>query len=343
MKLLTAIKMTTAAAAAMSLMGCAAMNNVKNVNYDPGSYEQANSVNNYVQAQKAKKAAIEAEIHKIVPAQTAVLSSYGFSQNPRVIKAYKNYVAGKKDVVVHSPGFITYPYSPYSRPIITCAPLRVCTIQLEKGEKINSIQIGDSARWLVTNFLTGPNAEEGSESIAIKPLVETPGISTDLVISTNKRVYTIGLLSDPNSDTHVVNFYYPTQTLRQINEKAAARLLQHNNEQVVNGVPTKGTVVNEQDIHTNYTLSGDKPAWSKGMEVFDDGSKTFIKMPKIADRVTLPVVWVMTSNGHKEPMDAMYKHPYFILNGLYQKIYLISGVGAHRIEVTINNKNITNA
>lgn len=345
MKRINVLKLSVVSLATISLIGCAPMDNNVKVKYQPDRYVSVDRIAAY-RAEKAKeKAQLDSAIQEVRPSQTAVLSSYGFSQNPKVIAAYNNYESGKSNVVVTSPGFITYPYDAYSHPIITCAPLRVCTIQLETGEQINSIQIGDSARWGVTNFLTGPNPQDGSESIAFKPKVATSGIKTDLIISTDRRTYTLGLLSDPNSQTHIVNFYYPDDTLKKINESAMARILKNNNPETMSskssGFSTKGTVVNTQDIHTNYTISGDKPAWEKGMQVYDDGDKTFIRMPKITDRMALPVVWVLTSSGDKEPMNANYKHPYFILNGLYQTIYLKSGIGKKEVEVTIHNKNIT--
>ena len=346
MKKSNVLKLSAASLVAISLMGCAPMNNNVRVKYQPDSYVSVDRIAAY-RAEKAKeKAQLDAAIQEIRPSQTAVLSSYGFSQNPKVIAAYNNYEAGKSDVVVTSPGFVTYPYDAYSHPVITCAPLRVCTIQLEKGEHINSIQMGDTARWLVTTFLTGPNEADGSESVAFKPKVATSGIKTDLIIATDRRTYTLGLLSDPNSQTHIVNFYYPEDTLKKINEAAMSRILKNNNSESVSssqssGFSTKGTVVNTEDIHTNYIITGDKPAWEKGMQVYDDGIKTFIRMPKITDRMSLPVVWVLTSSGDKEPTNANYQHPYFILNGLYQDIYLKSGVGKNKVEVTIHNQNIT--
>jgi type IV secretion system protein TrbG len=270
------------------------------------------------------------------------VTSYGFTQNPEVLKAFENYQNGNDDYVVHAPGFVTYPYDPYARPIVECAPLRVCTIQLEKGEQINHVSIGDSTRWMVSNFLTGPNDKDGSQAITVKPAVTTDGISTDLVISTDRRIYNIGLVSSTKSTTNMINFYYPQETVEAMNLAAAERMLEAKKNQKIlgNSAGIKGTVVNVKDINTDYTMSGDDPAW-KPEQIFDDGQKTFIKMPPIADRMKLPVVWVLTPNGDKEPLNARYNHPYFILDGLYQNIYLISGESKKKLEVTITNNNIT--
>lgn len=338
-KLLNGFKLSAMSVLVGSILsGCAMFSHDKEMKYDPKKYIPVDQLSDYVRQQNVTEQKVELELQKIQGRPEAVLTSYGFSQNPSVVEAYNNYVTGKDDVVILSPGFITYPYDPYAQPIIECAPLRVCTVQLEKGEVINSIQLGDTARWQIDNWLTGETLKDGSTSISIKPKVLTDGIATDMVISTNKRVYQLGLVSRRNAETHMVNFYYPQETLDKINHEAAKRYLNAKNSQHISG--SQSTVVNTGDISTNYTMSGDDPAW-KPIAVFDDGNKTFIKMPKISDRMALPIVWVLTSSGNKEPLNARYKHPYFILDGLYQKIFLISGTGSKRIEVTITNHNIT--
>jgi P-type conjugative transfer protein TrbG len=324
-----------------TLSGCASMNQDKKVNYDPSKYIPVDQVADYVKHQKIKKEAIELELDKITPSRHAVLTSYGFSQNPKLLEAYQNYTAGKEDVAIKSKGYITYPYDAYSHPLIACAPLRVCSIQLEKGEQINNVSLGDTKRWKVTKVLVGKNKNHGSWIIEFKPAVITDNISTDLVIATDKRVYQLGLVSKRNADTHMVNFYYPEETLNKINADAVQRYMSAKSTQSISGAVDQGTVVNTMDINTNYTFTGDTPAW-KPVQVYDDGNKTFIKMPKLADRMTLPIIWVLTPNGHKEPLNARYSHPYYILDGLYQKVFLISGVNKHKVEVTINNNNITN-
>src|SRR5689334_11918842 len=42
-----------------------------------------------------------------------------------------------------------------SLPIIICAPLQVCDVELQPGEEIRSVQVGDSVRWSVEPAVTG--------------------------------------------------------------------------------------------------------------------------------------------------------------------------------------------
>src|SRR3954470_12945306 len=42
-----------------------------------------------------------------------------------------------------------------SLPIVICAPLQVCDIELQPGEEVRSAQVGDSVRWSIEPAVTG--------------------------------------------------------------------------------------------------------------------------------------------------------------------------------------------
>ena len=56
---------------------------------------------------------------------------------------------------------------------ITCAPLRQCDIQLQPGEKVNNVKIGDKVRWKIEALGPGP---EGAETVhlVVKPTQARP-------------------------------------------------------------------------------------------------------------------------------------------------------------------------
>src|SRR5262245_10606944 len=56
-----------------------------------------------------------------------------------------------------------------SQPRIVCAPLQLCDIALQPGEKVNAINLGDTARWSVEPALTGSGAAE-VQHLIVKPL-----------------------------------------------------------------------------------------------------------------------------------------------------------------------------
>ena len=104
--------------------------------------------------------------------------------------------------------FITYLYSSTTQPVITCHMLHVCDIALQPGEVITGMTLGDSARWLVSQLVSG----EGNQKrwhVLIKPIAAT--IGTNAIITTSKRTYYLALeSSDSNADySRQIQFDYP--------------------------------------------------------------------------------------------------------------------------------------
>lgn len=72
-------------------------------------------------------------------------------------------------------------------PTIVCAPLRVCMVELQPGEKLEGEpQIGDSVRWNISPALYG-NGDQATPIIVLKP--QMAGLDTNLLITTDRRAY----------------------------------------------------------------------------------------------------------------------------------------------------------
>jgi type IV secretion system protein VirB9 len=79
-----------------------------------------------------------------------------------------------------------------SLPTIIAAPMRVCDVELQPGEAVNEIVVGDSARWMVVsgNAGSGPSS---AVHLFIKPV--DSGLETSAVVTTDRRVYHLRLVS----------------------------------------------------------------------------------------------------------------------------------------------------
>lgn len=262
-------------------------------------------------------------------------ATFAMGNDPAVEKAYEQFSKNGVAQNIDSKGFKTFSYDPRQRPIVTCAPLHLCVVQLEQGEIINNIELGDSADWLSSVALVGTKSA-GSYQVAVKPKLYD--IATDLVITTNKRTYNIGLLSQKGGTTHVVNFYYPEETLDQTNAQLAAQ----NNQVVDQSTQNPNTAINIGNLNFNYVLRGDHvraTPWAP-THVFDDGDKTFIQMPALSERFGLPVLYIL-KNKQMALINYRYKRPYFIIDGLFSKAFLISGKGSDQQKIEIDNNNFS--
>lgn len=256
-----------------------------------------------------------------------IRAAFGYGNNPAVVKAYNQFTKSGLAKNIAAGGFQTFAYDAYAHPIVECAPLHLCVIQLERGEQINNIDLGDAAHWLISTALVG-SEKDSSYQIAVKPkLYDT---ATDMVITTNRRSYSIGLVSKKGARTHIINFYYPEDTLDQ----AVQKLQQA--EGSLEAAPV-ATAVDLNQLNFNYSLSGDYPGW-RPSKVFDDGVKTFIQMPPITDRTDLPVLYILRDK-QQQLVNYRYKRPYYIVDGLFKTGYLISGKGHTQVRVIICNHN----
>jgi type IV secretion system protein TrbG len=92
-------------------------------------------------------------------------------------------------------------------PTVVCAPLRVCMIELQAGERVlGEPQIGDSVRWNISPAMYG-TGEETTPVIVLKP--QTPGLDTNLLVTTDRRAYYLRLISKADDYVARVAFAYP--------------------------------------------------------------------------------------------------------------------------------------
>src|SRR5208282_3703714 len=88
-------------------------------------------------------------------------------------------------------------------------PLRTTDIQLQPGETITDVALGDTERWMATPAASG-DPRNAVPHLAVKPQV--PGIATNLTVYTTKHIYHL-LLRTRGHAMQEVEFYYPDELL----------------------------------------------------------------------------------------------------------------------------------
>src|ERR1700689_4281665 len=124
------------------------------------------------------------------------------------VRVSETWRGGQNTPAAGSDGRVLYVYGA-GLPIIVCAPLRVCMIELQAGEKITGEpQIGDSIRWNISPAAYG-QGEESTSVIVLKP--QEPGLDTNLLITTDRRAYYLRLVSKAQEYVARVAFSYPDE------------------------------------------------------------------------------------------------------------------------------------
>lgn len=209
-------------------------------------------------------------------------------------------------------------------PTLVCAPLHVCDIKLQPGEVVQQINAGDSYEWKIAPAVSG-RGQSAVTHVLVKPV--NAGLSTDLVISTNRRTYTIQLVSDHHSWMPVISFAYPGDLQAAWSSYHAKMAKAADNNQLPSGQD-----VSKLDF--DYRLSGDHPGW-RPVRVYTDGTKTYIDFPKRMLVTTAPVLLALGDNGKTELVNYRVKGTVYVVDRVLTRAELISGVGANQEAVKI--------
>ncbi|WP_410369514.1 TrbG/VirB9 family P-type conjugative transfer protein [Chelatococcus asaccharovorans] len=92
------------------------------------------------------------------------------------------------------------------QPSVVCSPLQVCDIELQPGEVVRDVLIGDTVRWKVEPATSGA---VGGQAIHLIVKPSEPGLVTSIVVTTSRRTYHIQLKSHQTQYMARVGFEYP--------------------------------------------------------------------------------------------------------------------------------------
>jgi type IV secretion system protein VirB9 len=230
-------------------------------------------------------------------------------------------------------GRVLYSYGA-GLPTVVCAPLRVCMIELQSGEKlVGEPQIGDSVRWNLSPAMYGSGASSTSV-IVLKP--QGPGLDTNLLITTDRRAYYLRLLSKPDDYVARVAFAYPDdeENERKWQQHLAEQKDQQNKATRIAELPPNAV----ESMNFNYRLKGDDSI--RPVRVFDDGKKTYIQISETAKNREAPVLVVIGADGKQEMVNYRVKDDIYIVDRLFEKAELILGSGkkARKVEIDRERK-----
>jgi type IV secretion system protein VirB9 len=225
-------------------------------------------------------------------------------------------------------GRVLYSYGA-GLPTVVCAPLRVCMIELQSGEKlVGEPHIGDSVRWNLSPAMYGTGAS-ATPVIVLKP--QGPGLDTNLLITTDRRAYYLRLLSKPDDYVARVGFAYPDD---DDNERKWQQQLAEQKDQQARSARIAELAPNAvESMFFNYRLKGDDSILP--VRVFDDGRKTYIQISQTAKNREAPVLVVIGPDGKQEMVNYRVKDDMYIVDRLFNKAELILGSGkkARKVEI----------
>ncbi|HWU96020.1 MAG TPA: P-type conjugative transfer protein TrbG [Sphingomonas sp.] len=186
---------------------------------------------------------------------------------------------------------------------VTTTPERVTDIVLEPGEVLGAVASGDTARWVIGDTTSGAGAGKRVH-ILVKPYAA--GLSTNLVITTDRRTYHIALASVRSVGMSALTWTYPQDALLAIkrSEEAAAA-----------AAPVAAGLDVDQ-LYFNYAISGDTPRW-RPLRAFDDGRQTYIEFPASLAVGEAPPLFLVGAKGEAQLVNYRLRGRYYVVDRLF--------------------------
>ncbi|AYN20100.1 P-type conjugative transfer protein TrbG [Alcaligenes aquatilis] len=212
-------------------------------------------------------------------------------------------------------GFINaiqvWPYSDGALYQVYASPGRVTLILLQPGERLIDMSAGDTVRWIVGDSMSG-SGKSARANLQIKPV--RPGLKTNLVVTTDRRIYLLELTSTESAWMASVSWDYPQDRLDALKAQDEASRL----------TTPMAAGLSVDQLRFRYEVTGDAPSW-RPLRAFDDGQKVYIQFPAGIAQGDLPPLFLVGPDGDLQLVNHRYQAPYYIVDRLFGAVELRLG------------------
>lgn len=210
-----------------------------------------------------------------------------------------------------------FPFSEGALYQVYAAPGQITDIALEPGESLTGsgpIAAGDTARWVIGDTESGSGVTRRVH-VLVKPT--RPDITTNLVLTTDRRTYMLELRSGEKPYMPAVAWAYPQPPASQRQAVPAAPL-----------IPAP------EARNYRYGLTGDAPPWRPD-EVYDDGRRVYVVFPRGIVQGELPPIFVIGPEGEAQIVNSRIHQNILIVDRLFGAAELRLGSGERQQKVRI--------
>ena len=209
-----------------------------------------------------------------------------------------------------------YPWSEGALYQVYAAPGQITSIALEPGEALTGagpIAAGDTARWIIGDTESGSGVGR-RVLVLVKP--SRADITTNLVITTDRRTYMIELRSGEKPYMPAVSWAYPPPS---------------GGSQALPATPLIPAVAAR---NYRYALTGDTPPW-KPIGVYDDGRRVYVEFPSGIVQGEMPPIFVLGAGGETQIVNSRIYQHILIVDRLFGAAELRLGAGDKQQTVRI--------
>jgi type IV secretion system protein VirB9 len=182
------------------------------------------------------------------------------------------------------------------------APERVSEIALQPGEALISVAAGDTVRWVIGDTTSGSGAGRRTH-ILVKP--SATGLRTNLVITTDRRVYHVQVESTARTAMASISWTYPNDELLAV---------RRGGDESGDAPVAAGVAI--ETLNFGYSIEGDDPPW-RPIRAFDDGTQVFIEFPSSLAQGEAPPLFVRGTSGRSELVNYRQRGRYYVVDRLF--------------------------
>lgn len=229
--------------------------------------------------------------------------------------------------VMQQNGKVVYVYGA-TLPTIVCSPFVASDLELQAGELVNDVIVGDSARWVITAGRSGPVGQE-STHLVIKPV--DVGLMTTMVVMTDRRTYHLKLVSKPEDYTPYVGFLYPADQQQALQRQLARQ----DRKKTWQTAEINNREVDLARLDFGYSVKG-AAVW-RPKQVYNDGRQTVIQFPHTVSQSEMPVLLVEKA-GETAIVNYRVRGNSLVIDEVFQKAVLLAGVGIGQEKIEIERQ-----
>jgi P-type conjugative transfer protein TrbG len=197
---------------------------------------------------------------------------------------------GRAKPIMSSDGKVVFAYG-QSMPKLTCSPTRACDVEMQPGEKVKKVVLGDSVNWAWSG------ADSVEHGVTVQHVIFQPrdsDLESNVIILTDHRSYHIKLYAPKTGGAYInrAGFYYPQELVQgwEDTEAAATSVADKVDEEKV---MSSSVSIDKMDF--NYTVSGSGSF--KPVHVFNDGERTYMEMPDNLRVDGSPIMLLLDEKG----------------------------------------------
>ena len=276
---------------------------------------------------------------------------FAYDNSPEIRAAMKEYSVSGKAPIVKRAGFVEFPFGEV-QPILNCQPNYGCDIELEAGEHVKAVILGNEPLW---DYLIWESNQqfEPIQHVTIGPRVSQA--QTNAIIGTDRRTYHLELLSTTQSEyIRSAKFYYPRERLREFqtrqreqNKNDAKTAALEKRKRAIDEIASKGTLPYEY-MSFGWEITAESSVSWNPIRVFDDGAHIYIQFPEQITFDDFPGIYAPLNDGkltqpvwrtvQPEKGKSRETGTYIMVDGMFDELRLVGGFSDEQQTVVIKKK-----